>query len=64
MYGLPDSVVVGTAKRINRYIDRKTKADGAWPRMMDSLYERYLEKKQAKQERKALEKKHRISFSD
>lgn len=64
MYGLPDSMIVGTAKRVNRYLDSKTKAQGAWPRMMDRLYLRYLDRKETKRQREALAKKHNVSFSD
>lgn len=64
MYGLPDSMIVGTAKRINRYIDSKTKAQGKWPRMMDRLYLSYLERKETKRIKEALAKKHGVSFSD
>ena len=64
MYGLPDSMIVGTAKRVNRYLDSKTKAQGVWPRMMDRLYLSYLDRREAKRQREALAKKHNVSFSD
>lgn len=64
MYGLPDSMIVGTAKRINSYLDSKTRAQGKWPRMMDRLYLSYLERKETKRTKEALAKKHGVSFSD
>jgi hypothetical protein len=66
MYGLPDSVIIGTARRLNTLINQKPKERkmGMWDRMMDRLYLRYLDRKEAKRQREALAKKHGVSFSD
>jgi hypothetical protein len=50
MYGLPDSVIIGTAKRINDFIDSKEKSALLWPRMMDRIFDYFVEKKAVKAE--------------
>jgi hypothetical protein len=66
MYGLPDSMIIGTARRLNTLINKKPKERvmGIWTRMVERLYLRYLDRKEAKRQREALAKKHGVSFSD
>jgi hypothetical protein len=71
-YFLPDSFLVGTARRLSRmtrgkivktnkaYIEKESPAGEAFARL---LY-KWADKRKAKQERQALAKKHGVSFSD
>lgn len=72
MYGLPDSAIVGTARRLFRmprgkivktnkeYIEQPSPAGEAFA----SFINKWANKRLAKQRRKALAKKHGVSFSD
>jgi hypothetical protein len=71
-YFLPDSFLVGTARRVARmsrgkivktnkeYIRKPSPATEAFVEMLDKRVDKFL----AKKERKALAKKHGVSFSD
>jgi hypothetical protein len=71
-YFIPNSFLVGTARRIFRmprgkivktnkaYIEKESPATDAFSRMIN----RWADKRLAKQRREALAKKHRVSFSD
>ena len=73
MYGLPDSAILGTAKRLRRVVKgshpriRKTNKElqdreaPFWDAVA-SMLDRYADKREAKQERKKLEKKHKVKF--
>jgi hypothetical protein len=72
MYGLPDSAIVGTTRRVSRmargkivktkkaYIEKESPAGEAFA----SFINKWANKRLAKQRRKALAKKHGVSFSD
>ena len=71
-YFLPDSFLVGTARRVSKvsrgkivktnkeYIRKQSPATEAFVEMLDRWVDKFL----AKKERKALAKKHGVSFSD
>ena len=71
-YFLPDSFLVGTARRVSRmtrgkivktnkaYIEKERPASEAFA----SLINKWADKRLAKQRRKALAKKHGVSFTD
>ena len=71
-YFLPDSFLVGTARRVSRmsrgkivktnkeYIPKESPALEALVRVLD----KWADKRIAKQKREALAKKHGVSFSD
>lgn len=71
-YFLPNSFLVGTARRVLRmprgkivktnkeYIEKPSPASDAFAQMIG----RWADKRLAKQRREALAKKHRVSFSD
>jgi hypothetical protein len=71
-YFLPDSFLVGTARRVSRmtrgkivktnkeYIRKPSPATEAFVETLDRWVDKFL----AKKERKALAKKHGVSFSD
>ena len=72
MYGLPDSAIIGTARRLSRMgrlrirktnrelVEVPSPASEAFARMIG----KWADKRLAKQRREALAKKHGVSFSD
>jgi|AntAceMinimDraft_6_1070360.scaffolds.fasta_scaffold27768_2 hypothetical protein len=62
MYGLPDSVIIGTAKRINDFIDSKEKSTLLWPRMMDRIFDYFADKKAAKAEQELVAAERKAHF--
>lgn len=70
MYGLPDSAILGTAKRLKRGIVGKQIKRREWTRFesgSEELIGKWLDKREAKarakRQQKRLERKHKVKFS-
>jgi len=67
MYGLPDSILVGTARRLARGIKgagRQTERQTSWGLLVSELIAKSENRKENKTTKERLAKKHRVSFTD
>jgi hypothetical protein len=67
MYGLPDSAILGTARRITRGIKAvksQPEMQTSWGLLVSELIAKADNRKEDKKTKERLAKKHRVSFTD